>query len=326
MNKSNFNEMNNKKDIVCPVCSNSILIYKFKAYDKMYRAYKKKYDFKYYKCPKCGALLLINPLKNKELIKNYPHDYYAYKKPSISQEILKLCKKFRKNKLNLLECLNLSLRTRRRDIFFLNKFKRGIKILDFGCGGGQAIYELRAMGFDAVGTELSKYARDICREAGIKTYEFINQLPKNYFDIIIISQVIEHLNSPNVVLDEMKKILKSDGQIFISTPNAGGLNANIFQENWWCVEPPRHIILYSLKTLKYIANKHRFFIKFYFSYSSPESFYSSWYFFKNKKNKIIYSDIKKNQVILTFLHFPLHIIDLLFKEKGDCISIVFKNN
>jgi 2-polyprenyl-3-methyl-5-hydroxy-6-metoxy-1,4-benzoquinol methylase len=43
-------------------------------------------------------------------------------------------------------------------------------------------------------------------------------IPDNYFDIVICTEVLEHTNNPFLVVDELYRILKPNGKIYISTP------------------------------------------------------------------------------------------------------------
>ncbi len=45
--------------------------------------------------------------------------------------------------------------------------------------------------------------------------------PKKYFDVIIASEIIEHLVDTDNFLLSIKKILKDDGEVFLTTPNLG---------------------------------------------------------------------------------------------------------
>jgi SAM-dependent methyltransferase len=52
--------------------------------------------------------------------------------------------------------------------------------------------------------------------------------PDNYFDAVILSEVLEHLNvNPLPVLQEINRILKTDGIVYITTPNQTNLTNRI---------------------------------------------------------------------------------------------------
>ena len=99
------------------------------------------------------------------------------------------------------------------------------RILDFGCGEGWVVYQLRARGLQAFGADLvNRYenVQKICRDKGcIKPEEdiFATIDPMNYripfadntFDIVISDQVFEHVQNWPQALAEIKRVLKPDG-------------------------------------------------------------------------------------------------------------------
>ena len=67
--------------------------------------------------------------------------------------------------------------------------------------------------------------------------------------------VIEHMPDPMAVLIELERIVKKDGTIGISTPNAGYILAKMTKANWWGFNDEGHIHLFSLATLAKMADK-----------------------------------------------------------------------
>jgi len=53
--------------------------------------------------------------------------------------------------------------------------------------------------------------------------------------------VIEHLPNPCETLLELKRVLRPDGWLVFSVPNAGCWEPYVFDRNWWCYELPRHL-------------------------------------------------------------------------------------
>ena len=99
-----------------------------------------------------------------------------------------------------------------------------LKILDVGCATGYLGAELKKLGNIVYGIEISKEAAKIAKNFldyvicdNIETM----QLPWNdeFFDIIIMSDVIEHLFNPRDVLIKLRRILKKDGIFLITFPN-----------------------------------------------------------------------------------------------------------
>jgi len=100
------------------------------------------------------------------------------------------------------------------------------KILDLGCGQGHftSIIKNELVDCDVIGLDYSLNAIiSACQH--YKNIEFIiadaNNLPFNdeYFDIIILNNIYEHFADPVRVLQNIRKVLKKNGSIIISTPN-----------------------------------------------------------------------------------------------------------
>jgi len=105
---------------------------------------------------------------------------------------------------------------------FIKKMdKRGVKILDIGCGTGMAAERLKDFGA-VYGVDISpksiEQARDRLDEAYVSLAEklpFQNEI----FDVIVCTEVIEHLLAPSEALSEFNRVLRSGGYLIISTPN-----------------------------------------------------------------------------------------------------------
>jgi len=107
------------------------------------------------------------------------------------------------------------------------------RILDIGCGTGYGTKTLDDKGNEVYGIDNSQKAINYAK----KTYpgpEYICcsaeklSFENNYFDAIVAFEVIEHVQSPEQVLDEIYRVLKNDGDLFISTPNPRHLK-NVFK-------------------------------------------------------------------------------------------------
>lgn len=101
-----------------------------------------------------------------------------------------------------------------------------IKILDLGCGDGVLLFLLNtkyAKELDMYGVDLSKDAIKIAK-VKVKNAKFYvgtvyrTAFSDNYFDIVISSDVIEHLSVPNNMLREIKRVLKNGGKAVVGTP------------------------------------------------------------------------------------------------------------
>ena len=71
---------------------------------------------------------------------------------------------------------------------------------------------------DKYGVEINKIARELAIKNGIKCFSSSEELPKEFFDIIISSNVLEHTENPHKELVNLYKSLKYSGLICIVVP------------------------------------------------------------------------------------------------------------
>jgi len=100
------------------------------------------------------------------------------------------------------------------------------RILDVGCSDGKILKELSGLGYRKLyGVDIQEWAKTSLTGTRI-TYRDcdIENEPLPFtgkFDLIIISDVLEHMFSPQSVLYDLKKHLSPKGKIIFSVPNAG---------------------------------------------------------------------------------------------------------
>ncbi|QGA55489.1 methyltransferase domain-containing protein [Sulfolobus sp. E5-1-F] len=100
-------------------------------------------------------------------------------------------------------------------------------ILEIGCGTGENLYNYVSwFGFNkAYCVEIATAAEDKIKEKGINPLILdVNTdkipLANSSIDVIIFEEVIEHLYNSDLVMSEIKRLLRSeDGILILSTPN-----------------------------------------------------------------------------------------------------------
>lgn len=102
--------------------------------------------------------------------------------------------------------------------------KKRVRILDIGCGDGALLYLLKKhYNFELYGADLSPEALKVAR-LKIPAGQFVEKgaydtgFKNNYFDAVISSDVIEHVQYPDKMLCEAKRVLKNNSLIVIGTP------------------------------------------------------------------------------------------------------------
>ncbi|MBI4937801.1 MAG: class I SAM-dependent methyltransferase [Nitrosomonadales bacterium] len=127
------------------------------------------------------------------------------------------------------------------------------KLLDVGCGGGRFMNRMKRLGWEVEGIDFDEKATSkIARRYGMKTYTgdlAACALPESSYDAITMSHTIEHLFDPKTTLKECLRLLKPGGKLVVVTPNAESAGAELFGACWRGWEPPRHLRVYSVKSL-----------------------------------------------------------------------------
>lgn len=92
------------------------------------------------------------------------------------------------------------------------------ELLDIGAGDGL----IASMFTNAFGIDDDKYALEISKQKNVNVaYGSAYNLPKGRkYENVLLGDVIEHLEFPEKCLAEIKKVLKKDGNLFITTPPA----------------------------------------------------------------------------------------------------------
>jgi len=127
------------------------------------------------------------------------------------------------------------------------------KLLDIGCGNGLFLLHARSAGWKVMGLEFDLKALEVARSRGLEVLRENLALldPEKYaFDVITLGHVIEHVHNPCLLLKACHDHLNPGGWIWIETPNIDAQGHRMYGKNWRGLEPPRHLVLFSLESLK----------------------------------------------------------------------------
>jgi SAM-dependent methyltransferase len=132
----------------------------------------------------------------------------------------------------------------------------GARLLDVGCGSGEALSKMRRLGWDVEGVDVDPMAVETARAKGLEVRlgDLPSQrYPDNWFDAIYLSHVIEHVHDPVGLLRECRRILKVGGRLVAITPNVDSWGHRLFGHAWEPLDPPRHLLLFRRQTLEQVA-------------------------------------------------------------------------
>ncbi|HWN10360.1 MAG TPA: class I SAM-dependent methyltransferase [Pyrinomonadaceae bacterium] len=133
------------------------------------------------------------------------------------------------------------------------KYRGANRLLEVGFGAGSFLQAAARGGWNVEGVEISKTACDHSSAAGFKT--FCGELseahyPDADFDVVIASELLEHVPEPSSIIREVARIVRPGGLFWATTPNAKGLSSRLLGLEWSVLSPPEHLHLFSASGLK----------------------------------------------------------------------------
>ncbi len=147
------------------------------------------------------------------------------------------------------------------DISFHTRRGRG-RLLDIGCNEGRTLKNYARNGFQAEGIELNETAAAVARQAGFTVFTgpLDEVTPKAAYDVAVLSNVLEHALDPQAMLRSVRRLLKPEGQVWISCPNSQSWLRTVFGERWINWHVPFHITHFSAEMLKALLQETGFHI------------------------------------------------------------------
>ena len=134
------------------------------------------------------------------------------------------------------------------------------KLLDIGCGNGEFLKFADKAGWQVVGVDFDEGAVTEAKSGGFDVrlggVEVIGS--EERFDFISLSHVIEHVYNPEELIYTCYSLLNEGGALWLETPNIDSVGYALYKSNWRGLEPPRHIMIFNIKSLTDILLKSGF--------------------------------------------------------------------
>lgn len=302
--------------IKCDICGGDKCKILFKSRD--YR-FGRKETFNVVQCNEC-KLIYINPRPTAKAMLNLYKAYYTpidknYILPNLETQKVRIILKTIWHR-------------------YLGKYHDDLikriqgRILDIGCGNGNLLLPLKQRGRGVYGTEINPINAKYCNKIGLNV--FCGMLEEanfdgEFFDTVILSQVIEHLPSPKKTLKEIYRILKPKGELYIFCPNYGSYLSRLFGKYWHGWHTPFHLYSFTIRTIKSLANDVNFKIKrihtitptHFFNVSLKSYLWGRCIGAKPIEKGRFLDSIFFKACITLFLR----LLDFCFKGKGDCLEV-----
>lgn len=125
-------------------------------------------------------------------------------------------------------------------------------VLDVGSNTGEALVALRSRGFEVVGLEPNPAAAAVARGYGLELIEGSieeAELPEGRFASVLLSQVLEHVEDPHLVLRRVRETLRPAGTAFVVVPNAASVWRRVFGRHWVHWHVPFHLFHFTDRAL-----------------------------------------------------------------------------
>lgn len=205
----------------------------------------------------------LNPIPNEqELNEFYEKQYYEHMKKNETQSMGRF---INDNKSAELE-LDWLKRTEYEDAYLIiNQQLANGSLLDIGCGTAEFLSYMQNKGYDVVGIEPSKIAYEKAISKKLRVYncglhEFSEKTRK--FDVINMTNVLEHIPNPQQTISECKTLLNRGGIIRVKVPNDFNklqleIIENTSRNKWWIAKPD-HINYFNFETLINLLNYEGF--------------------------------------------------------------------
>jgi SAM-dependent methyltransferase len=142
-------------------------------------------------------------------------------------------------------------------------YKPDGRVLEIGCGDGQFLRHLSASGYEIYGLDFSEHAvRRALKNTGSANI-FCGRLKEakyqsDYFDVVCLFEVLEHLPGPLDAFLEIKRILKERGIIAGTVPNFNSLERVLLGDCWDGIDLPRHLYHFTKESLGNLLTKSGF--------------------------------------------------------------------
>jgi len=148
-----------------------------------------------------------------------------------------------------------------RSLNYIEKHAKKGKILDIGTAGGTFLHVAKQRGWEVYGLEPNTWLCDWGKKHyGIDISHkslFDQQYPDNFFDVVTLYDVLEHMGDPKRTLQECNRILKPGGILVVNYPDIGSWLSRLMRRRWIFLLSV-HIYYFTRPTIKAMLAKTGF--------------------------------------------------------------------
>ena len=230
----------------CPLCKSNAIKKRFTCIDK----FATGEEFDIYECDNCGLAFTQNIPDEKEIGRYYESPSY------ISHSNTN--KGFVNTVYHLVRMI--MLRNKARLVERLTILKNG-NILDYGAGTGYFARTMANRGWNVIAIEKSEKARELAlKEFGFKMQDTdaLADIKDKELDVVTMWHVMEHIQDPDKMWNELHRILDDTGIAIVAVPNSISYDAQRYKEHWAAYDVPRHLWHFTPSSIMHWGEKHGF--------------------------------------------------------------------
>lgn len=130
--------------------------------------------------------------------------------------------------------------TARRALRWIERWAHPGRLLEIGCWTGSFLVAAEERGWRAKGIDPSTWAIARARDRGVAAQiagVFDNDDLDGPFDLVVLADVIEHLQEPAAALTRVRACLSGTGYLYLTLPDASSRVARVMGRRWWSVLP-----------------------------------------------------------------------------------------
>jgi len=228
---------------LCPLCGSDAERLVFEVADTMFHRLG---EYRLVECEHC-SMRYLNPRPTMEaLARHYPDDYLCYTNFDDGHWLLRWA-------FNRLQQDQARRRVRQIEKA-TGRLAVGTRVLDVGCGRGEFMARLkRERRCRCTGIDINQEVLErVHGELGIGVvHGTLAQAacPTASFDLIAMTEYLEHELRPRDVIEEAQRVVKPGGYLAIEVPDITGPPGRWFGDHWWQLDAPRHVTFFSPQTL-----------------------------------------------------------------------------
>jgi len=226
---------------ICPLCGGE----DFELYSiaKDYTVTKEEFELK--KCIRCKFIVTSPRPDSESIAKYYTSENYISHSGTSKTLFDKI----------YLAARNLTLTWKHKLI--KEYFPKPAHLLDYGSGTGEFLNHMKNKGWNVLGLEPNKTARDKANllVGNIVSQDLVN-LNDNSIQVITLWHVLEHIHDLDSTILKLKRLLTPNGIIILALPNPNSRDSQFYKGKWAGYDVPRHLWHFTQETMTMLLNKN----------------------------------------------------------------------